>query len=246
MKIHSYFIAWNEEKILPHLLRYYSEFCDKIVIYDNESTDRTPEIIDACPKAVRHTWCHTEINEQRYLEIKQSCYKESRGEADWVIVGDADEFIFHPNLLERLEFYKNTGVTLPKVIGYEMVPNCELNPDENLPFVYQNGARTTNFDKRMIFNPKLDVHFNVGCHTITGLPAGAIESQDSLYLMHFKKLNLEYYVNRQRLLGTRQSAYNRAHHLAIQYDWSAEQLNAEYHQVLNSCKPIFGQDVNNQ
>jgi glycosyltransferase involved in cell wall biosynthesis len=240
MKIHAYAIAWNEEIIMPYFLRYYSEFCDRIVIYDNESTDRTPEIVRACPKAELRSWSsNNEINENFYLDIKQTCYKESRGEADWVIVGDADEFLFHPYLAERLEFYKNTGVTLPKVTGYEIVPNCEIDPNANLPFVYQKGTRAASFDKKLIFNPNLEMQFAPGCHTMTNSPAGVVESQDSLYLMHFKKLNLPYYISRHTLLGTRLSEFNLRRGYAFHYRWTPEQLAAEYNQVLSQSQQIF-------
>ena len=39
MKIHSHILAWNEEKILPYTLDYYSTFCEKIFIYDNMSDE---------------------------------------------------------------------------------------------------------------------------------------------------------------------------------------------------------------
>ena len=44
MKIHAYFLCYNEEAILPHLLGHYSEFCDKITILNNMSTDKSVEI----------------------------------------------------------------------------------------------------------------------------------------------------------------------------------------------------------
>lgn len=31
MKIERYTFAWNEELILPHFLRYSTQFCDKII-----------------------------------------------------------------------------------------------------------------------------------------------------------------------------------------------------------------------
>ena len=47
--IHAYFICYNEEYILPHLLKYYLGFCEKIVIIDNMSTDNSRAIINSFP-----------------------------------------------------------------------------------------------------------------------------------------------------------------------------------------------------
>ena len=44
MKIACYTITYNEELMLPHFIKHYKQFCDKIVVYDNMSTDRTKEI----------------------------------------------------------------------------------------------------------------------------------------------------------------------------------------------------------
>ncbi len=46
MKIEAFVICKNEELIMPHLLNYYSQFCQKITFYDNESTDNTLNIIN--------------------------------------------------------------------------------------------------------------------------------------------------------------------------------------------------------
>ena len=238
--VHSYALTWNEEYLVKYYLRYYSEFCDKIVIYDNESTDRTPEIVRSCPKAELRTWSsNNQINENFYLDIKESCYKESRGIADWVIVGDCDEFVFHPNLSEKLEFYKQTGVTIPKVQGYEMTPNCKIDPDANLPFVYQRGMPYPALCKRMIFNPNLDITYSAGCHDILNITKGAIDSEDSLYMLHYKKLNLQYYIERNRLLRTRLSSFNINHNYGIHYNWTPAQMESEYNQVLADSIQIF-------
>ena len=44
MIIHAHILAFNEEKILPFILDYYSKICDKIYIYDNISTDSSDDI----------------------------------------------------------------------------------------------------------------------------------------------------------------------------------------------------------
>ena len=35
MRIHVYTVSWNEEKIMPHFLRFYGAVADRIVVYDN-------------------------------------------------------------------------------------------------------------------------------------------------------------------------------------------------------------------
>ena len=47
--VYAYFLCYNEEYILPHLINYYSKFCDKITFLDNKSTDKSIEIINSFP-----------------------------------------------------------------------------------------------------------------------------------------------------------------------------------------------------
>ena len=56
MKIHAYIIAWNEEKILPFTLDHYSQFCEKIYVYDNMSTDGSDQIYEKYDKVVVKKW----------------------------------------------------------------------------------------------------------------------------------------------------------------------------------------------
>ena len=101
--IHCYFLCYNEENILPHLLRYYSDFCEKVFIMDNMSTDNSHEIIKTFEKAEIIPYnSNNELRDDVYLMLKNNLWKKSRGVADYVIVGDADEFIYHPNLLVTL------------------------------------------------------------------------------------------------------------------------------------------------
>ena len=56
MKIHAYIIAYNEEKLLPFTLDYYSTFCEKIFVYDNMSTDSSDNIYKKYPKVTVVKW----------------------------------------------------------------------------------------------------------------------------------------------------------------------------------------------
>ena len=107
MIIHGHILAWNEEKILPYTLDYYSKICEKIFIHDNMSSDSSDDIYSKYPKVTVLKWdSSNEINELNYTKIKSNAYKQYSRDADWVIVCDCDEFLYHKNLLGNLAEYK--------------------------------------------------------------------------------------------------------------------------------------------
>jgi len=68
MIIHAHILAFNEEKILPFTLDYYSSFCKKIFIYDNMSTDSSDDIYEQYPNVIVKKWnSNNEINELNYI-----------------------------------------------------------------------------------------------------------------------------------------------------------------------------------
>lgn len=240
MRIHLYTLSWNEEKMMPFFLKHYSKFCEKIVVFDNESSDSTPEIVKSFPNTELRTWSsNNQINDQMYLDIKNSAYKESRGQADWVIVCDTDEFLYHPNLMKKLEQYKKTGINYPQVKGFEMMPNCELSPDDNLCEKYQMGARFTNLDKRAIFDPNLDIEYYAGCHTAK-LPMGSVESPTAdIRLMHYKMLNQQYFVERHQILAKRLSDFNKSRGWGGHYTWNEQKMIDVYNDFLSKVVQVI-------
>ena len=87
-----YSIAYNEEILLPYFIRFYrTRFPDcNIVIYDNCSTDSTKKIALSESCSVINFDTNNEINEYKYLEVKNHCWKQSL--TDWVLVCDIDEW----------------------------------------------------------------------------------------------------------------------------------------------------------
>lgn len=239
MRIHVYSLAWNEELMAPYFLKHYSKFCEKIVIFDNESSDRTPEIVRACPQAEVRTWSSNgQINDQMYLDIKNSAYKESRGEADWVIVCDMDEFIYHPNLLRKLEWYKRIGVNYPKIKGFEMMPGNPVLPADDLPDHHQMGVRFKNLDKRIIFSPKLDMSYHPGAHNAER-PIGSRQSCFSdIKLLHYKMLSLDWYISRHEVMAKRLSDLNKEKGWGSHYTWTPEKMRENYDSFFAKRKKI--------
>ncbi|UTW47832.1 glycosyltransferase family 2 protein [Bacterioplanoides sp. SCSIO 12839] len=174
MRVHAYFVCFNEEVILPAILDYYSGFCSKIFIYDNGSTDRSIEIAESYP-CVRVIGFDTggKKDNKKHIQIKTEEYKKYSREggrfceepADWVICADMDEVIYAPNLIDVLKKYDEMGVTVPCVTGFNMVGSDDVKPDVNIFEQYRKGVRSETFDKRAIFKPEFDMSYTRGCHS---------------------------------------------------------------------------------
>jgi hypothetical protein len=198
MKIHAYIISYNEEKLLPFTLDYYSTFCEKIFVYDNYSTDSSDEIYKKYDKVEVIKWdSGNEINENNYIKIKSEEYrKHSRNfDVDWVITIDCDEFVYHPNLVEKLKEYKERGITVVQTSGHEMV--CETFPEydgELLPNKVKIGSdKMTMLSKSVIFNPSINIDFGVGAHYFNSNHT-VLSPSDEIKILHYKALSKEYVI----------------------------------------------------
>lgn len=167
MKIHAYSICWNEEVLLPFYLRHYEQFCEKIIIYDNMSTDKSRYIINNHPLCeLRDFNTHNEINENIFLEIKNNCWKECRNKGiDYVIVSDIDEFLHSKNLISFLKNNKKFSVFRPA--GFEMFANKFQQNEYQLYDQIKKGLFSSKFCKKIIFSPDRirEINFKPGAHS---------------------------------------------------------------------------------
>lgn len=164
--VHVYTVCWNEEKILPFFFRHYGTFASRIFVYDNNSTDGTSDIIDACDIAERISFDTKDRHDNRRLiDIKNNAYKRSRGTADYVVVVDADEFLFHPDILSVIAEGKRNGATLFRTIGYNMT--AWRFPKGSAPLVAQvhRGVPSSIYAKTCIFDPRLSINYDLGAHS---------------------------------------------------------------------------------
>ena len=120
MRVWSFATIWNEEKMLPFYLKHYSQFCEKMVFFDNESDDRSHEIINSYPNTEIRTFkTKGTLDDFVHLALKARSIEEARGNCDYVIIGDCDEFVYHPNILNFLKEHLNkTSVFFPA--GFQM------------------------------------------------------------------------------------------------------------------------------
>lgn len=174
MKVSVISIMYNEEFILPYFLQHYSQFANRIVIYNDHSTDLTAQIAKVHPMVKLLDYPYEGLNEKEFSETFEQAAKQSK--ADWVYCVDADEFIYG-------ELPETRGVVL-KTTGYTMIGDTG-HPNDC------RKIRTPSYDKPVVFDPSLDIKFGDGRHSVN-LPA-----QDSnLELWHYKYLSRDYYKKR--------------------------------------------------
>jgi len=207
MKIHAHIIAWNEERILPITLDHYSQFCEKIFIYDNMSDDNSDEIYKKYDIVTVIKWENPNglYNELQQVNIRNSAYKNSRSEGvDWVIVCDCDEILYHPTLLGKLEEYKKLGVTVPKINGHDMYSDDFPEYDgKSITDKVKVGSDVYDImSKNIIFDPKLDIQFGIGSHSFKA-QTGKFSDEPELKLLHYKFLGKEYVLGRYEQLAKR-------------------------------------------
>lgn len=209
MKIHAHIIAWNEERILPFTLDHYSQFCDKIYIYDNMSTDSSDKIYKKYDKVSVIKWKNPDglYNELQQVNIRNTAYKNSRKKgADWVIVCDCDELLYHPDLINKLEEYKKEGITVPKIDGHDMYSDDFPTYDgELITDKIKIGSEVYDvMSKNIIFDPKLDIQFGIGSHSFKDMN-GTFSKEPELKLLHYKFLGKKYVLWRYEMLAKRRN-----------------------------------------
>lgn len=219
MKIWAYAICWNEEVMLPYYLKHYEKFCEKIIIYDNMSTDNSRNIIKNHPLCELRTYdTKNQIRDDIYLNIKNNCWKEAKGKADYVIVGDIDEFLYHKDLIGFLN--KNKGkFTIFQPAGFEMASLKFPHTKDQLYTVCKKGLFHDNQSKKIIFSPNAVTEMNwfAGCHhnpkQIASGKTWKYSSEDpyksELKLLHFKYIDIDYVTKRHNELSKRLSEINR-------------------------------------
>jgi glycosyltransferase involved in cell wall biosynthesis len=186
----------NERTILPYFIQHYRRIAERIVIADNESTDSTASFAWSLGAEVEEVKTDGRFSGTTLRDWKNERWKESIGKADYVIVCDADEFLWHPNLEWLLETQKRNGVTLPRVRGFEMVSEKFPTTPGQIYEEVKHGFREARFDKHIIFDPnELEINYDYGAHH--AYPQGNVKLShlhSTYLLLHFR------FVGRERFM----------------------------------------------
>lgn len=243
LDIELFLLCYNEEKMIPHTLNYYTRFCRSITIFDNDSTDNSLELIRSLNENIniKRFDSDGEYREDLLMQTKNNCWKGSS--ADYVIVCDMDEFLYDESLLEKLAYAKEKGIAIPMVSGYNMMSTkFPDNYDQQITDQIKFGYKDRMFDKNIIFDPKQvkDINFGPGCHYCK--PSFYKETiRDELVelkLLHYKYLDKSYIYKKHRDNARRMSAINKEMKWGKEYLKGDDFVDKKYKQTYYLIKVI--------
>jgi len=240
--VHLYALCWNEERMLPYFFRHYDALVDRYFIYDNDSDDRSREILEKHPRVTLERFAFRGSFLEAARNFYDHCWKASRGTADWVLVCNIDEHLDHADLPGYLLSCSRRGITLIVPEGYEMVsptfPDDQVFPEDGLPLCRQirTGVRSPRLDKPQLFRPDhlREMNFEAGRHSAR--PEGLVKCprQTEVKLLHYKHLGPDYFSRRLSELGDKIphiDICNRNH----QYEWDDERKRGEFRRLAETA-----------
>jgi glycosyltransferase involved in cell wall biosynthesis len=219
MRIHAHILAWNEADIIPFTIKHYQKFCDKITVHDNYSDDGTPDIARSMGCNVREFGIRGVLDDKEYLRIKNLAWKGST--ADFVIMVDCDEILWHPNMHGHLIAEQMRGTTVFNTFGVNIYANkLPVNDWTEL----MEGVPNSDFSKKAMFSPNISsIWYEYGAHRAD--PRGhVIYSDNKMFLLHYRNAGgVDRLVKRHELYRKRLSKINKAFKLGSHYLQSDEE-----------------------
>lgn len=239
MTVHLYAQCWNDEWMLPFFFRHYDPLVDRYFIYDDGSTDATLALLRSHPKVAVRRFERSDphsfvLSEQAF---SNACWKESTGRADWVIVTDIDEHLYHPAWQGYLRHCRDRGISAIPALGFQMISEQRPRPGQNLCQEYRLGAPWAKMLKLSIFDPNAitEINFATGRHRADPMGRIALPASDEMLLFHYKYMGLA--ETHQRHLQLRQGlgATDIAKSYGTKYSWPEEELKADWQAVAGNA-----------
>jgi hypothetical protein len=227
--------------MLPFFFRHYDDLVDKYFIFDNGSTDGSLSLLMS-HRRVEVT--HFDVPGDSFVEEERRLGDTiwQKSDADWVIITDIDEHIYHPDLTGYLQRCSDEGVTAIRSIGYEMV--SDRFPTGTQPLVEQVtlGTRSMGHDRLCIFNPRAitETNFTVGRHEAE--PTGRVSwpAYPEVLLLHYKQLGVDYPTMRSAELRLGLRERDLAKSWGFHYTWSAAEIAAKWQELRDASGPVPG------
>jgi Glycosyl transferase family 2 len=190
-----YTLCWNDGVRLDFFFRHYDPIVNRYFVYDDGSDEATLSILRQHPRVTVRKFQRTHLESFVLSQkaLSDECWKESRGQADWVIVTDIDEHLWHKNVHDYLAHCKQAGVTAIPALGFQMITSLFPAADTLLCEQITSGVPWSYMMKLSIFDPNAvdEINFSPGRHKAQ--PTGHIiyPAKDEMLLLHYKYLGIQ-------------------------------------------------------
>lgn len=236
-RVHLYAQCWKDEFMLPYFFRHYDAFVDRYVIFDDGSTDRSLKILEKNPKVEIRRFVRSDpewfVGSEQSLS--DACWKESRGSADWVIVTDVDEHLYHPQMSEYLRACMGSGVTLIPALGFQMLSETLPVEGDLLCNTLTFGAPFYDLMKVSLFRPDdlEEINFALGRDQVAPVGDVRVPQRDEVLLLHYKYIDFQQTFTRHRALLARlgQKDFDREERWEHPYSWSVRKFSERWQYV---------------
>ncbi len=240
-RIELYCLCWNDIRMLPFFFRHYDPIVDQYFVFDNGSTDGSLALLEEHGSVeIAHFDVHGNSFCDEERRLSDTIWRHS--DADWVIITDIDEHIYHPRLIDYLQRCLEQGITAIQSVGFEMVSDHFPDGAGPLTELVTNGTRSIGHNRLCIFNPReiTETHFSVGRHQAA--PAGRVvwPEYPEVLLLHYKQLGLEYPVARSAELRTGLRSEDLANRWGAHYTWNADEIVRRWHELDAVSGPVPG------
>ena len=218
MKIWLYTFCWNEAPLVPYFLRHYTpDWVDRIIVYDNESTDESRKLLEAIGRV--------EIRDMRpdpgglnrtMARLREEAVQESAGKTPWVFVPDFDEFLYHHDIKHFLnECYNRDQWYVVRPYGWNMVHSYFPRTKGKITDEVRRGYPHYWYSKPILIRPeKIKVmNFSLGAHNaqphanVTGETV-FIRNVGSAKILHYRCLGWPYYWKTVKERSVRHAKYD--------------------------------------
>lgn len=233
--IEAHIIVFNEAETIHLTIRHYQSFCDRIIIWDNHSTDNTRDIARLMTCTVKTFGVKGELSDRAYMDLKNECWKKTHPGQDrrkFVIVVDADEILLWP-----VKTWPFRTCTIVKTQGWNVFSHGM--PKESWLEI-TTGYPEENYSKNVIFDPKqiTDINYHIGGHVCK--PRGnVVWSDETLYLLHYRNVGgPQRLVDRHNLYRTRMSKENLQRNWGHHYLMTDEERIKEWESKYQKSKPL--------
>ena len=234
--------------MLPFFFLHYDKLVQRYIIYDDASTDNSQEILRLNPKVELRPmppYSDPESRIRSALALQETCWRESRGIADWVIITDIDEHLYHPDMYGYLAQCRAQGVTIIPALGYQMLSEHFPEHKTLLCQSLTRGACDLVYSKLGIFSPnEIDaVNYTQGRHSAAPKGRVVLPARDELLLLHYHYLGFERVRKRNAQFVTRQRKNDIAMGWGSEYSLSSKQLREVWNLIASRLVDISQPDL---